>query len=63
MAVGPKLGLEIPLNRNSRLVLAASATWRHYSDARIFRRPSFAGTSGNAWRYGIRVGIGFGETP
>lgn len=63
ISVGPEIGLEIPLSQSLRLVAAGGAQWRRYGDSHVFLGPTFEGTSGSAWRYGVRLGLAHGVVP
>lgn len=62
LALGPELGVEIPLGTGVRLILAGGGSWRTYEDARIGTGgAALLGTGGSAYQYGGRIGLALDE--
>lgn len=57
LALGPELGVEVPVASGVRIVLAGSASWRSYEDARVGSASALLGTGGSGYQYGGRLGI------
>lgn len=58
LALGPELGVEVPVGSGVRLILAGNASWRTYEDARIGTGgAALLGTGGSAYQYAGRVGL------
>ncbi|MEJ2502610.1 MAG: hypothetical protein P8177_04705 [Gemmatimonadota bacterium] len=67
LAIGPEIGVEIPLGTRVRLVIAGGGTWNIYGDAQLDTGSSIGGTgipdtSASGFQYGARIGIAFGES-
>jgi hypothetical protein len=63
IAFGGEVGVEIPLNRRARIVLAGGATQNSYGDAELAGSGIVLdGTSFSAIRWGFRAGISLGRT-
>lgn len=61
LAIGPEVGVEIPVSTSIRFVLAADGTWQTYGNARLFATSEdVADTAGSAFRLGVRAGLLFG---
>jgi hypothetical protein len=58
VAVGPSLGLSIPLQSDLRLVVAGDLSYNAYGDLG-FAQGSDGADGGSGWRYGVRVGLAF----
>lgn len=62
-AYGAEVGVEVPLNRRARIVIAGGATRNAYGDARLAGSGiSVDGPSFSAVRWGVRAGVSLGRT-
>jgi hypothetical protein len=65
LAVGPELGVELPLSERIRLVVAAGGSWHTYQDAEVDfgtgGGPGIPGSSTSGIDYGARVGLAIGD--
>jgi hypothetical protein len=61
LSYGGELGVEIPLNRRARVIIAGGVTYREYGGAELegvgIPGPEFSGT-----RWGLRVGMALGRS-
>ncbi len=60
LAYGAEVGVEIPLNRRARVIIAGGASYRDYAGAEL-DGVGIPGTEFSATRWGLRVGMALGS--